>query len=73
MSRSRKEYIGETARARRFEDKVSEVRLRWFGSVCRSDDGFVWKRILKMGLPGYRKRGKAKEEFHDVVKENIFG
>ena len=38
--------------------------MRWFGHVQRRDAGHIGRKILKMELPGKRKRRKAKEEVY---------
>ena len=39
--------------------------------ILRKDDGYIGKRVLRMELPGKRKRGRPKRRFMDVVKEDI--
>ena len=48
-----------------------EARLRWYGHVRRKDDGYNGRRMLRMKLPGKRKRGRQKRRFMDVVKEDM--
>ena len=55
----------------RFGEKTREARLRWYGHVLRKDDGYIGKRVLRMELPGKRKRGRPKRRFMDVVKEDM--
>ena len=54
----------------RFGEKTREVRLKWYGHVLRKDDGYIGRRMLRMELPGKRKRGSPKRRFMDVVKED---
>ena len=35
------------------------------------DDGYIGRRMLRMALPGKRKRGRPKRRFMDVVKEDM--
>ena len=35
------------------------------------DDGYIGRRMLRMELPGKRKRGRPKGRFMDVVKEDM--
>ena len=51
--------------------KTREARLRWFGHVWRKDDGYIGRRMLRMELPGKRKRGRSKMRFMDVVREDM--
>ena len=55
----------------RFGEKTREARLRWYGHVLRKDDGYIGRRMLRMELPGKRKRGRPKRRFMDVVKEDM--
>ena len=43
-----------------------EARLRWYGYVRRKE-GNIGRRILRMELPGKRKRGRPKRRFMDAV------
>ena len=55
----------------RFVEKTREARLGWYGHVQRKDDGYIGRRMLRMELPGIRKRGRPKKRFMDVVKEDM--
>ena len=55
----------------RFGEKTREARLRWYGHVRRKYDGYIWRRMLGMDLPGKRKWGRPKRRFMDVVKEDM--
>ena len=41
------------------------------GYCRRKDDGYIGRRMLRMELPGKRKRGRPKRRFMDVVKEDM--
>ncbi|XP_063845349.1 uncharacterized protein LOC135091540 [Scylla paramamosain] len=73
MDKIRNYCIRGTTHVRRFGDKAREDRLRWFGYVRRSDEGYeyVGSKMLDMDLPGRRKRGKPKRRFMDAVKRNM--
>ena len=76
MDKIRNEYIRGTAQVGRFEEKTREARLVWFGHVGlrRKDDGYrpyVGRRMLRMELPGKRKRGMPKRRFMDLVKADM--
>ncbi|KAF7648219.1 hypothetical protein LDENG_00160170 [Lucifuga dentata] len=58
MDKVKNEYITGTAQVRRLGDKAREARLRWFGHVQRRDARYIERRMLKMELPGNRKRGR---------------
>ena len=40
------------------------------GHVRRKDGGYIGRRMLRMELPGKRKRGRPKRRFIDVVKQD---
>ena len=71
MDKIRNEYIRGTAQVGRFGEKTREARLRWYRHVLRKDDGHIGRRMLRMELPGQRKRGRPKRRFMDVVKEDM--
>ena len=71
IDKIRNEYIRETAQVGRFGEKTREARLRWYGHVLRKDDGYIGRRLLRMELPGKKKRGRPKRRFMDVVKEDM--
>ncbi|KAI5606473.1 hypothetical protein C0J50_1972, partial [Silurus asotus] len=71
MDRIRNWFIRGTAHVGRFEDKVREARLRWFGHVQRSNMGYIRRRMLRMEPPERRKRGRPRRRFVDVVREDM--
>ena len=50
---------------------MREGRLRWYGHVMRRDQEYVGRRVMEMELPGKRRKGRPKERFLDVVKEDM--
>ncbi|KAF3684224.1 putative pre-mRNA-processing factor 6-like [Capsicum annuum] len=51
------------------EDKVREVRLRWFGHVMRRATDAPVRRCEKLGLDGFRRgRSRPKKYWRDVIK-----
>ena len=68
MDKIRNEYIRGTAQVGKFGEKTREARLRWYGHLRRKDDGYIGRWMLRMELPGKRKRGRPKRRFMDVVK-----
>ena len=71
MDKIRNEYIRGTAQVGKFGEKTREARLRWYGHLRRKYDGYIGRRMLRMELPGKRKRGRPKRRFMDVVKEDM--
>ena len=71
MNKIGNEYTRGTARVGRFGEKAREARLRRYGDVLRKYDEYIGRRMLRMELPGKRKRGRQKRRFMDVVKEDM--
>ena len=71
MDKIRNEYIRGTAQVGRFGEKTREARLRWYGHVLRKYDGYIGRRVLRMELPGKRKRARPKRKFMHVVEEDM--
>ena len=71
MDKIRNEYIRGTAQVGRFGEKTRGARLRWYRHALRKDDGYIGRRMLRMELPGKRKRGRPKRRFMYVVKEDM--
>ena len=65
----RNEYIRDTVKEEGLRMKIREGRLRWYGHVMRRDQEYVGRKMMKMELPGKRKRGRSKRRFLYVVKE----
>ena len=51
LDKIRNEYI----KAARFGEKTRQARRGWFGHVCRNDDGYIGRRMIKTELTGKRK------------------
>ena len=73
MDRIRNAYVRGSAQVRRLGVKVRQTRLRWFGHVHRREEVYIGRRMLGMGIPGRRKRGRPKRRFIDVVREDMSG
>ena len=71
MYKIRNEYIRGTAQVGKFGEKTREARLRWYGHLRRKNVGYIGRRMLRMELPGKRKRGRPKRRFMDVMKEDM--
>ena len=71
MYKIKNEYIRGTAQVGKFGEKTREARLIWYGHLRRKDDGYIGRRMLRMELPGKRKRGRPKRRFMYVVKEDM--
>ena len=67
----RNEHIRSTVKVERLGMKMREGRLRWYGHAMRRDQEYVGRKMMKMELPGKRRRGRPKRRFLDVVKEEM--
>lgn len=67
----RNDYIRDAAHVRCFADNVREARLRWFGHVLRRGSEYIDRRRLRMELAGGTPRGRARQRFIDVVKDDM--
>ena len=72
MDKIRNEQIRGTAQVGQFGEKIREARLGWYGQLRRQDDVYIGRRVLRMALPGNRKRGRSKGRFMFVVKEDMY-
>ena len=61
MGKIRNEYVRGTAKMAKLADKHRNGRLRWYGHVKRREEGYVGKRMMKMVVPGRRKRGRPRK------------
>ena len=67
----RNEHIRSTVKVELLGMKMRDGRLRWYEHVMRRDQEYVGRKMMKMELPGKRKRGRPKRRFLDVVKEDM--
>lgn len=49
--------------------RLETKRLRGFGPVQTKDSGYVGPKMLKIELPGMKKRGRSQRRVMNVVKE----
>ena len=59
--KKRKEYVRGTGKIAKLGDKLRNARLSRYGHMKRREEGYVGKRMIKMAVPGTRKRGRPKE------------
>ena len=71
MDKIRNEFIRGTAKVERLGLMVRESRLKWYGHVMRRDDEYVGRRVMKMELPGKRRRGHPNRRYMVVVGEDM--
>ena len=68
MDKIRNENIRGIAQVVLFGEKTREERMRSYGHALRKDDGHIGRWMLRMALPGNRKRGRSKGRLMYVVK-----
>ncbi|XP_047495895.1 uncharacterized protein LOC125043701 [Penaeus chinensis] len=52
-------------------EKVKEIRMRWYGHVKRREEGHAAKVAMESKVPGRRPRGKPRKRWRDNVKEDM--
>ena len=67
----RNEYIRTAVKIERLEMKMREGKLRWYKHVMRRDKEYVGRKMMKMELPGKRKRDRPKRRFLNLVNEDM--
>ena len=71
MDKIRNENIRGISRVGRFGDKTRVARLKWSGHVWRKDDRCTLRKMLRMELPGKRKRGRFTTRFMVAMTEDV--
>ena len=65
------EYARGTAKNAKQGDKLRSARLHWYGHIKRREENYVGKRMMKMAVPGRRKRGRPRRRWMDLVREDM--
>ena len=50
---------------------MQERRLRWFVHVMRKEEESVCRRVMKMEVPGKRRRGRPRKRWKDTLNEDM--
>ncbi|KAF3674589.1 putative peptidyl-prolyl cis-trans isomerase FKBP17-1, chloroplastic-like [Capsicum annuum] len=70
--RVRNEIIRETVGVVSVEEKMREVRLRWFGHVMRRGTDVPVRRCERLVLDGFKRgRGKPKKYWKEVIRRDM--
>ena len=67
----RNEHIRGTAKIARLDEELRGARHWWHGYIRWRDAGYVGRRMLELGVPGRRRRGRAKRRWMDVMWEDM--
>jgi len=72
IDKIRNRVIRDLVRVAPIEDKIREIRLRWFGYVkMRSEDTPV-RRCEMINIPdGKRERGRPNKSLDEVIREDL--
>ena len=72
MDRIRNDRIRGTTKVGEISKKVQESRLKWYmGMFSRREDQYVGKRVMGMGVPGKRRRGRPKRRWLDSIRNDL--
>ena len=69
----RNEEIRRILHITHIDELMRSGRLRWFGHVQRRDANNVTRRVMKLELPGTRRRGRPKNTSHQQMKYDVTG
>ncbi|KAF3626844.1 Ubiquitin carboxyl-terminal hydrolase 7 [Capsicum annuum] len=70
--RVRNEIIREKVGVASVEDKLREVRLRWFGHIMRSGLDAPVRRCETLAMDGFRRaRGRPKKYWREVIRHDM--
>ena len=56
---------------REISAEVKESRLRWYGHVRRREDSYVGRRVMEMGIPGKRRKGRPARRWMDNITNDM--
>ncbi|XP_059285302.1 uncharacterized protein LOC132038635 [Lycium ferocissimum] len=71
-NRIRNEDIRDKVGVASVEDKMREVRLRWFGHVKRRDTDAPMRRCERLAMDGFRRgRGRPKKYWGEVIRHDM--
>ncbi|KAF3654976.1 Tropinone reductase -like protein [Capsicum annuum] len=70
--RVRNETIWDKVGVASVEDKIQEVRLRWFGNVMRRGMDASVRRCERLALDGFKRgRGRPKKYWREVIRHDM--
>ena len=51
--------------------KITEKRLKWYGHVRRMKEEHIVRRMLDVGIPGKRRRGRPNLRWKDAFQRDM--
>ena len=67
----RNEVVRDRLKVGVLSQKIKESRLMWYGHVERREEDYFWKRVLRMEIPGRRKRERPRRRWMDNIKADM--
>ena len=52
-------------------EKVREIRMRWYGHVMRMEEESPIKKVMNYKIEGKRPRGRPRKRWKDNVKQDM--
>ena len=72
LDRIRNRAIRNLVEVAPIEDKMREIRLRWFGHVKRRSGYASMRRCERINIPeGKRGRGRSNKNLDEVIREDL--
>ena len=71
LDRIRNGYISGIAHVGRFGEKTKRGEIEWLEHVLRRDMRYTGQKMLRLEVPGKRRRERPKRKFVDVVREDM--
>ena len=69
--KERSENIRKELGVNDINEKVKEIRMRWYGHVLRMDDGNPVKEVMHTEVEGKRPRGRPRKRWKDNIKGDM--
>ena len=67
--KERSENIRKELGVNDINEKVKEIRMRWYGHVLRMDDGNPVKEVMHTEVEGKRPRGRPRKRWKDNINK----
>ena len=67
----RNEHIRGPTRVAQASKKITERRLNWYRHVMKRDEEHILRKVLRMDVPGKRKKGRPKIGWKDACQRDL--